>query len=604
MKIFSLLKLIILISISSFAAGDPPASFTYQGKLFKSNGLDPVEASSVLFKLQIRSPDGLCLLFEELHTRDMTASGGIFSLIVGEGASTNVSSISLAQVFDNSNPKIGAAGCVYTPVAGDTRRLRFNYDDGTEIVTIPTDQSIRSVPFALTAMNLQGATKDQFIQISSQTTQAKIDSLMGSYLQLSNLAAGTSNLFVKTADLPFSNGVLNLSSGEVKVPDSPHNADSAINKNYADSNLGGLNLDLTGLTNGKILTYNSSSSKWEAQSPALGSGGTVTSVNANAPFIVSNATTIPTLSVQSGTSSGQSLIWNGTSWGISFPNLSELRGIASAQQFPTNCSAAQTMIYSSITDVYSCANIAISNSQVSGLGSAAFANTGTTANKIVQLDSNAKLPAVDGSQLTNISTAPMSNMQVFDSSGTFNVPASGVTKVYVQIWGGGGGGGSGAVGTIAGGGGAAGGYGAAFATVTPGQSITVTIGAGGTAGPSSAGGNGGTTTFSSSIPISATGGAGGAISGQSPALGGTSSATINITGGSGDTGTGLAVIAKGGAGGTTGGGGGAGGGGSSSAATNGSAGSRPGGGGGGGGNTLVLASGGGSGAAGRIIVWW
>jgi len=36
------------------------------------------------------------------------------------------------------------------------------------------------------------------------------------------------------------------------------------------------------------------------------------------------------------------------------------------------------------------------------LGSAAALNVGTAANQIVQLDSNAKLPAVDGSQLTNI----------------------------------------------------------------------------------------------------------------------------------------------------------------------------------------------------------
>ena len=37
-----------------------------------------------------------------------------------------------------------------------------------------------------------------------------------------------------------------------------------------------------------------------------------------------------------------------------------------------------------------------------GLGTAAVLNTGTAANNIVQLDSNAKIPAVDGSQITNI----------------------------------------------------------------------------------------------------------------------------------------------------------------------------------------------------------
>jgi hypothetical protein len=40
-----------------------------------------------------------------------------------------------------------------------------------------------------------------------------------------------------------------------------------------------------------------------------------------------------------------------------------------------------------------------------GLGTAAILDVGTTASKIVQLDGSAKLPAVDGSQLTGISSA-------------------------------------------------------------------------------------------------------------------------------------------------------------------------------------------------------
>lgn len=39
-----------------------------------------------------------------------------------------------------------------------------------------------------------------------------------------------------------------------------------------------------------------------------------------------------------------------------------------------------------------------------GLGTAAVLDVGTTANKVVQLDASAKLPAVDGSQLTGISS--------------------------------------------------------------------------------------------------------------------------------------------------------------------------------------------------------
>jgi hypothetical protein len=47
----------------------------------------------------------------------------------------------------------------------------------------------------------------------------------------------------------------------------------------------------------------------------------------------------------------------------------------------------------------------ISNTKITGLGTAATLNVGTSANNIVQLDGSALLPAVDGSQLTNLNAA-------------------------------------------------------------------------------------------------------------------------------------------------------------------------------------------------------
>ncbi len=45
-----------------------------------------------------------------------------------------------------------------------------------------------------------------------------------------------------------------------------------------------------------------------------------------------------------------------------------------------------------------------------GLGTAAVEDVGTTANDLVQLDGTAKLPAVDGSQLTNLPSAPVTSV--------------------------------------------------------------------------------------------------------------------------------------------------------------------------------------------------
>lgn len=99
---------------------------------------------------------------------------------------------------------------------------------------------------------------------------------------------------------------------------------------------------------------------------------------------------------------------------------------------------------------------------------------------------------------------------IFDASGTFIAPPC-VTSVQVECWGGGGAGGGSCllVFNDAGGGGGGGGYTLnPTVSVTPGNSYTITIGAGGTGAVNANGGNGGTTTFNGGS-VSAAGGRGG-----------------------------------------------------------------------------------------------
>jgi len=198
-----------------------------------------------------------------------------------------------------------------------------------------------------------------------------------------------------------------------------------------------------------------------------------------------------------------------------------------------------------------------------------------------------------------------SNYRVFTSSGTFTVP-SGIGKVYVRVWGaGGGGGGVLSTGTYSAAGGAAGGgYTEGYVAVTPGQSIAVTVGVGGTGGTGtpSNGGVGGTSSFGSFM--SATGGAGGNLAGNGVIAG------SQGTGGTG-TGGGLAVTGFAGNGGlaATNGGGGSGGGAFCSGTSQGNAingsgsiGSFPGGGGEGTAASSAGGFAGGAGGAGLIVV--
>ena len=69
-----------------------------------------------------------------------------------------------------------------------------------------------------------------------------------------------------------------------------------------------------------------------------------------------------------------------------------------------NAVAAADIAANAITNAKVASNAAIAVSKVSGLGTAAALNVGTSANNIVQLDGSAKLPAVDGSNLTGVAT--------------------------------------------------------------------------------------------------------------------------------------------------------------------------------------------------------
>lgn len=134
-----------------------------------------------------------------------------------------------------------------------------------------------------------------------------------------------------------------------------------------------------------------------------------------------------------------------------------------------------------------------------------------------------------------------SAMQIFTSSGTFTIPA-GKTTVKVTVVGAGGGGGASSASSTPGAGGGGGGTGISYLTsLTPGNTISVTIGSGGAGGTSGGNGsNGGSSSIQSGTQtittITANGGTGGGGANSTPSAGSggtTSGANINIKGGGG-----------------------------------------------------------------------
>jgi hypothetical protein len=118
-------------------------------------------------------------------------------------------------------------------------------------------------------------------------------------------------------------------------------------------------------------------------------------------------------------------------------------------------------------------------------------------------------------------------------AGTFVVPC-GVTSITVSAWGGGGAGGAADNNPNGGSGGGGGGFCSYTVAVIPGQSIPLTVGAGG-AGGNGNGGTGGNTTI---LALTANGGTGGGQNQGAAGTGGTAAGgTTNVAGGPGGTGT-------------------------------------------------------------------
>jgi hypothetical protein len=150
------------------------------------------------------------------------------------------------------------------------------------------------------------------------------------------------------------------------------------------------------------------------------------------------------------------------------------------------------------------------------------------------------------------------NIVTFTASTTWTVPA-GVHLINHSIWGGGGGGGGGGpgAGTNATGGGG-GGFSQGPLAVTPGDVLTITVGAGGAAGgtPAATGGTGGASsvTVPGGATVTANGGTGGyganGFYQTTAGNGGTASGgSVNLTGSPGSSGLGLGSYQVGGPGG-------------------------------------------------------
>ncbi len=453
---------LVLILLLSDLAMAVPNSLSYQGRIVKPDGT-AFEASSVSFLFEITNPTGNCVVYREQKSGvNMTNSGGIFDVPIGTGSKLFPPSptTTLLSVFDNSQPlNCGDANnniaSSYTPSINHSRLLRVQFHDGTGWQLITPDTEIRSVPYAAyasgaeTAQSLSGKSVSDFVLKTSIPTCAANSFLSwnGSVLACTSISSLTL-------------------AGDVSGSSTAITVDK----------IKGVAVDSSAPTLGQVLKFDGS--KWAPATLAAGNNGTVTSVTGTAGHItVSNGTTAPVLSLDTTGTAGTyykvttdaygrvtsgittlsaadipsldySKITTGTPTSLSgYGILDAVRnqggtpGIKSGLNASkgTASTAGNLYISTDTKEIYrdngstwdllgpaaggggTLTGVTAGTGLMGGGSSGTVtlsADVGTGPSQIVQLDGSSKLPAVDGSALTNLNPSALSAVVPIAKGGT------------------------------------------------------------------------------------------------------------------------------------------------------------------------------------------
>lgn len=351
------------------------AVFTYHGRILDADD-KPLEAARVVFKIRIYSPNpGKCLMYEETREVSMVNSNGIFVIPIGDGAGTRTAAdpgISMETVFSNNTSLTLSRG---------TYPLFTCNSGGHSYTPQMLDQRQLQVSF-----DDQTAAGEQILPLTDV-----------GFVPLAVNAYDAQNIGGTPAT-----SVVRVSGG------------AASTLSPADFT------ELTKLLNGTTTQY------------------------AKAGQI--NGASVPALS------NGQVLGWTGGTWAPVSAITSEsdptVRAFAksnlptcTANQFLQNdgsgalvCVTAAGGGSGTVTSVTAGTGLLNSSSPgnpITATGTLAV-DVGTGANNIVQMGGDAKLPAVDGSKLTNVVASAFSSSASINTSGSITSPQMNTRNLYIE----------------------------------------------------------------------------------------------------------------------------------------------------------------------------
>ena len=409
-------------------------SFTVQGKVVDGSGR-PLAGNATKFRVQIITPDAnRCVLFDETHTIDLSATNGAFSIDLndGHGVRSAPTNFTLEQAISNrvsmnldSNYCANNSGgmIAYVPGATDNRKLVIQFRDPATMAAFDTipEMDLNPVPYSIESRTVGGYAASSMLRVADSGVPASIPTYSSAqFNELQALVGGTSNNYMSSTSGATTGARLPTVAGNPSAPAAGSiwfdtTGPGALK--YYDSS-GAIRTVGTGTGNGTISGVN-------AGSGLLGGGstGVVTLSLANSgatPATYGGSGSVPVLTVDAfgritaagsapitGTLpagvSGQFLKYS-TGWASASIGLADLKTAGGLDLFfNPNCTASQTLYFDTGSSQFHCQNI--------GNLDASAISSGT-------LDAG-RLPAFTGDATSNLGTSALTLAPSGVSAGSY-----------------------------------------------------------------------------------------------------------------------------------------------------------------------------------------